>query len=274
MTDDLAVSFDYVHKRDRDFIIQTDRNQHTYEPFQYTNPFTNTTKTLFRQTDTLPQDMILSNDPFYWRNHHLAIFTVRSRQYRKLLLEGSLVYQKSTGTTENDSGTAWSVGSFSYHTNPNFTEDPFYEGELTFDRTWQFKILASYEFGWGIRTSADYRWLSGRPWAAVTQSSLIPELQATTFYEVLLEPRGNQRWDATNYLNLRFSKLFNLGNVGGSPSQVEAIVDIFNVFNDDAPESINTFVSEVYPISGDPAFGLPASLVLPRRVRLGVRFTF
>lgn len=274
VTDDFAISFDYVHKRDRDFIVQTDRNQHTYEPFEYTNPFTGTTKTLFRQTDNLPQDMILSNDPFYQRNHHIAIVTVRRRYKDNWMMEGSLVYQKSTGTTENDAGTAWSVGSFSYHTDPNFTQDPFYDGLLTFDRTWQFKFLAAYEFPWEILMSADYRLLSGRPWAAVTQSVLIPELQARTFYEVLLEPRGNQRWEATNNLNLRLSKKFQIGSIAGSSSQVEAILDIFNVFNDDAPESIHTFVFAQYPISGAPAFGLPETLVLPRRIRLGARFTF
>jgi Carboxypeptidase regulatory-like domain len=274
VTNDLAVSFDYVYKRDRDFIIQTDRNQHTYEPFQYTNPFTNTTKTLFRQTDTLPTDFILSNDPFYKRNHHFAFVSVRKRQTPRLILEGSLTYQRSIGTTENDSGTAWSVGSFSYHTNPNFTQDPFYEGLLTFDRTWQFKVLTSYDFPHQIRLSADYRWLSGRPWAPVTQSVLIPGLNAASFYEVLLEPRGNRRWESTNSFNLRFSKLFNLGNVAASPSQIEAIVDIFNVFNDDAPESINNFVAARYAISGEPSFGLPQTIVLPRRVRLGARFTF
>jgi hypothetical protein len=99
---------------------------------------------------------------------------------------------------------------------------------------------------------------------------LIPELQASTFYQVLLEPRGNQRWEATNNLNLRFSKFFTIG----SSSQIEGILDIFNVFNDDAPESIYSTVFAVYPIAGTPAFGLPETIVLPRRVRLGARFTF
>jgi hypothetical protein len=274
VTDDFAISFDYIYKRDRDFIIQTDRNQHTYEPFEYTNPFTNTTKTLYRRTDTLPEDFILSNDSFYKRNHHIALVTLRRRQSTKLLLEGSLAYQRSTGTVDNDAGTAWSVGSFSNHTNPNFSQDPFNEGLLSFDRTWQFKVLASYDFPYEIRMSADYRLLSGRPWTPTTQSVLIPELQATTFYEIFLEPRGNRRFDSTNSLNLRFSKYFNIGSVAGSPSQIEAMIDIFNVFNDDAPESVNSFVFAQYPISGEPSFGLPEKIILPRRIRLGARFTF
>jgi hypothetical protein len=200
--------------------------------------------------------------------------TVRNRQSKNLLMEGSMVYERSTGNMENDAGAAWSVDSFSNHTDPNFTKDPFQNGFLTFDRTWQFKFLASYDLPHQIRVSGDYRWLSGRPYAATIPNSVIPQLNATSFYEVLLEPRGNRRWQATNSLNFRISKVFGIGSVSGQPAQVEVIADVFNVFNDDAPDSIYSQVFDVYPISGQKAFGKAQTLVPPRTLRLGARFTF
>jgi TonB dependent receptor/Carboxypeptidase regulatory-like domain len=274
LNDNLALSFDYIYKKDRDFIIQSDRTPHTYEPFQYTDPFSHITKTLYRRTDNLNPDYILSNNSYYKRDHQFGMVTVRNRQSKNLLMEGSLVYERSTGNMENDAGAAWSVDSFSYHTDPNFTKDPFQNGFLTFDRTWQFKFLASYDLPHQIRISGDYRLLSGRPYAPTTPSSLVQDLNATSFYEILLEPRGSRRWQATNSLNFRISKIFGIGSVSGQPAQVEVIADVFNLFNDDAPDSIYSQTFDVYPISGKPAFGKAQTLIPPRTLRLGARFTF
>jgi hypothetical protein len=274
LTDDFAISFDYINKRDRDFIILHDRNEHTYEPFQFTSQIGNFTKTLYARTDDLPTDFIISNDPFYKRNHNIAMVTMRKRQGKNLLLEGSLAYQRSTGTIDNTEGPAWGTTTFSFHTNPNFTEDPFYDGVLSFDRTWQFKMLAAYQFPWQINLAADYRLLSGRPWTPLTWSNRIRELNSDTFYLVFLQERGSERRDALNNLNLRLSKVFSIGSIGSQPAQVEAILDVFNVFNDDATEGIYEAIFEAYPVTGGSSFGLPSSLIAPRRVRLGARFTF
>jgi hypothetical protein len=274
VTDDFAISFDYINKRDRDFIILHDRTEHTYEPFQFTSRLGDFSKTLYAQIDDLPTDFILSNNPYYKRNHNIAIVTMRKRQGKNLLLEGSLAYQRSTGTIDNTEGPAWGTGTFSRHTNPNFTEDPDYDGLLSFDRTWQFKMLAAYQFPWQINLAADYRLLSGRPWTPLTWSNRIPELNSESFYLVFLEERGSERRDALNNLNLRLSKVFSIGSIGNQAAQIEAIFDVFNVFNDDATEGIYEAIFEVYPVTGGSSYGLPESLVLPRRVRLGARFTF
>jgi hypothetical protein len=122
--------------------------------------------------------------------------------------------------------------------------------------------------------AADYRILSGRPWTPVTRNNTIDELNASSFYDVFLEPRGDRRWDASNLLNLRVSKWFDIGSIGGQPARIQAIFDVFNLLNDDSPEAINNFVQARYAISGEAAFGKPSELVLPRRVRLGARFVF
>src|SRR5262249_493844 len=91
INDNLALSFDYIHKKDRDFIIQSDRVQHTYEPFQFTDPFSHITKTLSRKTDNLKPDYILSNNSYYKRDHQFGMVTLRNRASKNLLMQSSLV---------------------------------------------------------------------------------------------------------------------------------------------------------------------------------------
>lgn len=268
----LVLALDYISKRDGGVIAREDTVAHDYVPFQFTAP-TGQVLDLVRQTDGNPARLVVTNAPYYRRRHHLAILSLRHRPSRVGSLLASLAYQRSTGTTDNEGIEAVGLGNPSPHTDPN-RNGAWYEGRLSFDRTWQFKVSGDLRVPWGVRLGANLQWLSGRPWASTISSGSIPELRGTDFYELLLEPRGSRRFASTRSVNLRLSKVVSLGNVRGQPSRAELILDGFNLLNDDAPLSVGTLINGTYPVSGQSSFGQPLALVTPRQFRVGVRWSF
>lgn len=274
ITDDFVLSLDYIHKRDRDFIIFEDRNaaQHTYSPVEFTDSLGGT-QTLYRRTDSVPGDLWVTNADYYERNHHLATLSFERRPSNDFSFLSSLTYQRSTGVIENDIRAAWGFGSTSEHTSPNFNGHPYTEGLVTFERTWQLKVLGSYQLPGDVRVAGYYTWQSGRPWTPTARTArlLLNDIPPTG--SMRIEPRGNRRWEATNTLDLRAQKSFDL-RMGGRETSIDLIVDVFNVFNDAAPLRVGTAENATYPLSGESAFGQPLALSAPREARLGIRFVF
>jgi hypothetical protein len=105
--------------------------------------------------------------------------------------------------------------------------------------------------------AADFRQLSGKPWAASATTSVPQNLQQ----RILLEPRGTRRLSSQSLLNLRVSKTISFGRTG----QVELMLDVLNVLNDTAEEGL---VSDNVAAS---TFNQPNTFIDPRRAMLGVR---
>jgi len=80
------------------------------------------------------------------------------------------------------------------------------------------------------------------------------------------EPRGSNRLDWYNNLDLRAEKAFTFG----SDMRIAVLFDIFNLFNDDGVVGVNTEEDEF----SDLGPGRPVDLRRPRRYRLGFRFDF
>ena len=84
---------------------------------------------------------------------------------------------------------------------------------------------------------------------------------------ILAEEKGSQRVPDRTNIDFRLSKIVNLpGRLGG----INLMLDVFNIFNDNAATSLET-------ISSNPSlytYGQILGLVTPRMLRLGARWTF
>ena len=107
----------------------------------------------------------------------------------------------------------------------------------------------------GFMVAANLQYYSGKPWAA---TALINPQDSQR--RVLIEPRGSQRLPSQTLLDLRVSRPMRLAGVG----RVELRLDVFNVLNDTAEESVET------DVFSDAAFGRANVFMDPRRAMLSV----
>jgi hypothetical protein len=114
----------------------------------------------------------------------------------------------------------------------------------------------------GVVLAANLQRFSGKPWAAAAQVSAVPQEPR----RIMLEPRGSRRLSSQTLLDVRLSRAIPLG----SGRRIEVIVDVLNLLNDNAEESLatETFMTETL---FSPTFGQPVSFVDPRRAMIGVR---
>jgi hypothetical protein len=205
-----------------------------------------------------------------------------SRRYKALMLvlqkrlsdrwqaQVSYVLSKSDGTV--DPFSVVNVGYGRQFENPNLALTNAF-GEHTGSRRHEFKVFATYEIPRiDLNVNAYYRFISGYPYTAFTRysASEIPGLPGAG-REPWLEPLGSNRGEDENLLDLRFEKVFKLG---AGRDRLAVYADVFNVFNS---EWVNDVVIR-YPSSSidgvDVPFGGPASIVTPRQLTLGARWSF
>ncbi len=274
---DFALTADYIYKRDTDFLIQSDSNSHTYEPVEYTNDFVGSTQTLFVRTDDLPEDLSMTNDDYYFRRHHMAILGFRKRPSAGFNFDASLTWQDTQGNIGNTVNTNWGFASFGEHDKPNFNGHPFTVGKLTFDRTWQFKLLTNYRLPGGILASTYFQALSGRPWTPFLRARATGiSFNDTRIRSIRLEKRGNRRAPGQVNIDLRLQKSFDVGN-----NRIEIIGDLFNLLNKDNPwrkgrqsGEVGSSVGGTFPLSGESSFGVVRWPSKPRELRIGLRFVW
>lgn len=264
---EFALSIDYIYKRDRGFLAQLDRTKHSYEQVEWTDPWIGNTVAVWGQTDLEPNDNYFGNSSWAKRRHHFVMLTFRKNQIGKWSMMASFVYQNSEGNIDNTEGQALGF-SANIDNDPNYTQNPLVWGRLSFDRTYQFKLIGTYLLPYGVSINGDFRLLSGRAWSPWCYSFYVPGVP--TFFTVPLEKRGSRRNPAMSNLNLRLAKSFKIGH----SSELQLSFDILNVFNKDDGQYYWLWPYAIYPISGEPAMGKPQSLFPARRLRLGARWTF
>ena len=170
--------------------------------------------------------------------------------------------QPSSGTTAAGPQVA-TVGSppASFAPGVTFGQDPNdltnARGRLPNDRPHMARVMTSVDVPrTGLVVAANLQYLSGKPWA---MTALINPNE--TAKPVLIEPRGTRRLPSQTLLDVRVSRAFRFSDAG----RVELSLDLLNILNDTAEESIG---SAVYSASN---VGQPDIFIDPRRAMLSVR---
>jgi outer membrane receptor protein involved in Fe transport len=133
-------------------------------------------------------------------------------------------------------------------------------GNLINDRTHMFLLQGAVEMPkTGILVGANFRYLSGKPYAAQARVRL-PQGNRLIY----IEPLGSRRLSPQKLFDLRVSKIFRFAG----HRKLEILVDILNVLNNTAEERIITrdFFS--------PNFSKGDRFIDPRRGMIGVKLSF
>ncbi len=149
-------------------------------------------------------------------------------------------------------------------------------GFLQNDRKWQFKAYGSYHFDFGLVTGVNMFYLTGNP---------ISKLGAHRTYgldERFVTPRGSEgRTEDWMNFDLHLSYPFQFGDY-----QLEALVDIFNVFDEQVAVEVDQRWTVFAPGDEDEApggdinaqtndlWGEPLVYSNPRNIRVGLKFSW
>jgi len=138
-------------------------------------------------------------------------------------------------------------------------------GPSFFDRRHSLKLSGSYEIPkLELALAAIFKLQTGLPYARFV--SLFGDVDEVAFNQGRIsfyaEPRDARRLDTLKVLDLRLSKSFALDR----RHRLEAVLDVFNVFNVNVVTSLNGNTGR--------EFDNPQDILGPRAARLGLRWTF
>jgi hypothetical protein len=221
-----------------------------YSPVTITNPLTNEPLTVYNQ-DPATRGLVrnvLKTIPDLKHRYHGVEFQINTRMERATVFAGLTI-----GANRGDQDT----GDLN---NPNLRINNY--GAIGFDAPFQVRAGFSYRLPADVQLSGSIREQSGLPETRTfpVTSSQVPGLTQVT-QNVQVAERGEYRFPWVNIVDLRVTRRFSSGNV-----RVEPIVDLFNIFNNNA-------VTNAVQTVGS-ALGRPSAIVMGRLLRLGARMTF
>jgi hypothetical protein len=282
----LSVSVSGIYKQSGGFTGNIDPLRPfdtAYDSVQVTNPVTNAPMTIFLEKPeffSLVRQNFLTNLPQNERVYKGLEFVVRKRWDGRWQLVGSYLYGRAEGTL----GQHYNDSAGRNLTNPNNLINDY--GPLSLDSPHTIKLNGSYLAPWGIGLAVSYLGTSGVPTNSIAAelgnfyagSSYFQFLrgvhypatnaQGITYRETSItlpvEPRGTNRVDFRNILNLRVEKTFNLR----SERRLGIMLDVLNTLNSSAVTHIQSSRREFVN------FLLPEAIESPRRARVGLRFAF
>jgi hypothetical protein len=212
---------------------------------------------------TADRRFLLTNPPEYSMTYNGLVMAAEKRRSNGWQAFGSYTYSRSSGLQVSSGATAAGPQVSTIAGSPylTFGQDPNSltnaVGRLPNDRPHMLRVMGSVDVPrTGFVLAANAQYFSGKPWAATAQIALPQGDQ-----RILLEPRGTRRLSSQTLVDLRVSRPLSRG---GS-NRVELLVDVLNVFNDAAEETVAT--DNLF----SPNFGQPTAFVDPRRAMFGVR---
>jgi hypothetical protein len=263
----MAVSVAYVRKDGRDFIGWKELAGEYREELATLNDgrvvqvwrlITPSETRLFQLTN--PADYSLSYNGLV-----IAVERRRSHGWQAFgsyTLSRAYGLQPSSGTTAAGPQVA-TVGSppASFAPGVTFGQDPSdltnAYGRLPNDRPHMARVMTSVDVPHtGFVVAANLQYLSGKPWA---MTALVNPNESAR--PVLIEPRGTRRLSSQTLLDVRISRTFRFSKLG----RIELCLDLLNLLNDTAEESIRSAVYDAATV------GQPDIFIDPRRAMLGVR---
>ena len=259
---ELVVSGVYVHKRGRDFIGWTDVGG-LYVQTSRTLPDGRVIPVHELVNSTADQVFRLDNQDNYFLKYDGFVLAAERRRTQGWWASGSYTYSRVTGLMASSGATA-AAPQTSTVAQPTmvFGRDPNdltnAVGRLPNDRPHAFRLMGSLDVPrTGIVVAGSVQHFSGKPWAATAQV-LLPQGDQ----RILLEPRGTRRLSSQTLMDVRVSRAFQVSRA----TRLEVLLDILNLLNDTAEESI------VADDQFSPNFGQPTLFMDPRRAMIGARF--
>jgi hypothetical protein len=258
----LSAALAYVRKDGSQFVGWTDVGGQ-YRQETRSLPDGQSVPVLVLTNSTADRRFLLTNPADYSLTYDGLVTAVEKRRSHGWQAFGSYTYSRATGLQPSSGATAAAsqVSTISGTPFLTFGQDPNTltnaRGLMPNDRPHMLRFMGTVDIPHtGLTLAGNAQHFSGKPWAASTQIVLPQGDQ-----RILLETRGTRRLSSQTLVDLRLSRPVSLG---GS-RRAELFVDVLNVLNDTAEESLandNLF---------SPTFGQPTAFVDPRRAMFGVR---
>ena len=142
-------------------------------------------------------------------------------------------------------------------------------GDLKGDRRHLLKLYGSYATPWNSSIGVFGLFQSGEKWETWDVEhyrALLNSIGSTSTSSVsrFAEPAGSREGDDHYQVDLNYTQDF---AIGGGDLNVQAMVDVFNVTD-------NQTGYRIEPIRSEPLYGQPRSFYDPRRIRVGVKLEF
>lgn len=256
----LSASIAYVRKHGRDFIGWFD-TAGIYREETRTMADGRIVPVSVLTTGTASRRFLLTNQDDYSLTYDGLVTAFEKRQaggwhaFASYTWSRTYGLQPSSGGGAADAQLSSTLGGGQFGRDPNSLTNA--RGRLPNDRPHMLRGAASWQMPRiGLQVAGNFEYLTGKPWAASAQISLPQGDQ-----RVLLESRGARRLSPQTLLDVRVSKMIDVGDLG----RVELLLDILNALNRTTEEGLAT--DNFY----SPNFGLPTVYVDPRRVMLGAR---
>lgn len=221
-----------------------------------------------------------------YRKYKGAMFVLTKGFSHRWQAQVSYVYSQTKGTINNGSEGTYGVSSFYASPTQALVNA---DGKLSNDRTNEIKAMVGIQIPKvELAVNAYFRSVSGGTYAPFVQLGGSTVGYSTTGYYYAsssgrrpnLESRGSRRFDTQNILDLRVEKIFKLG---GGDHRLAVYGDILNALNADTVSAVFTRVPTTTVFNPPPAavgsttavpFGGPASVVPPRQIQIGARWSF
>jgi hypothetical protein len=260
----LSVAIAYVRKDGRNFIGWTDVGGQ-YGADQRTLPDGRPFPVFVLLNSTADQRFLLTNPKGYSMTYNGVVTAVETRRGRNWQAFGSYTFSRSYGLQASSGTTAAgaqastvALPTVPIGRDPNELTNA--RGLLPNDRPHMFRAMGTINVPrTGFVIAANLQYFSGKPWAATTQITDLPQGEQ----RVLLEPRGSRRLPAQTLLDVRVSRTISRSGVG----HIELLADLLNALNDTGPEALQT--DNLFNAN----FGRPTVFMDPRRVMVGVRLS-
>ncbi|MFQ5721466.1 MAG: TonB-dependent receptor plug domain-containing protein, partial [Candidatus Aminicenantales bacterium] len=258
----VSVGTTFIYKKEKDLIGWEDRGA-TYEQINLVSPDNGKTYLAYNQTSELgSNEYWITNPSRYGQTYKAIIFSFTKRYANNWQLYASLTWSRAEGinivSNETHSWALATAGTFGKDPNDYINAG----GPLNHDRTWIFKLQASYSFPLGILASLNYLYQTGVP--VPTFVRIFPDQAPIQGLPILAEPKGSDRYKPWSLLDFRLQKTFNIYK----SLRFDAMIDVFNLFNSATVTDYRShnLWAETYH---EPSF-----IFYPRRLQIGLRLRF
>jgi hypothetical protein len=218
-----------------------------------------------------------------YRRYKGLMLVLSKRFTNRWQAQASYVLSKTQGTLDNRSFGANTGFSHQWET-PNLAVVNA-DGPSGFDMRHEVKLFATYQIPKiELGVNAYYRFFSGYPYAPIVNFSgddreaLGLGSFPSAWRRPLAAPRGYGYYDNQSLMDLRLEKIF---KIGPGSDRIAAYVDINNVFNSGVITQVVTRLdgttvgtTECDGSYCDVPYGGPVSILEPRQVTFGLRWSF